>query len=273
MPPQGTRAAGISRTHDALVRSQDIRATEREFSACDRSFRYDRHALLTRQVQPNLHKVPIDIAPHQPSSLRGIRGCGWERPDLVAQKRAVRAKGGQVGLREQRSDFRGLIGGISSYPVPIASFFGSTSHEQNLLRSWMVDSDAFFASEFGPSYVAAVFHSHETCPHLHHYVVGPAAHLHPGLRAELENGRRIDDDRERLRRYRQAMRDFLDRYYAHVGCKYGHKRSGNIRPSPRVPDRKSYLVQKQAERLFQEMGASNAEALVRIIYERHGGHR
>ena len=216
MPPQGIRAAGISRSHDALVRSQDIRATEREFSACDRSFRYDRHALLTRHVQPSLHKVLIDfptgrafatarlhttgIAPHQPSSLRGIRGCGWERPDLVAQKRAVRAKGGQVGLREQRYDFRGLIGGISSYPVPIASFFGSTSHEQNLLRSWMVDSDAFFASEFGPSYVAAVFHSHETCPHLHHYVVGPAAHLHPGLRAELENGRRIEDDRERLRR-------------------------------------------------------------------------
>lgn len=193
--------------------------------------------------------------------------------DLMAQKRAVRAKDGQVHLRKQRSDFRGLLGGISSYPVPIESFSRSTSHEQNLLRSWIVDSDAFFASEFGPAYIAAVLHSDESCPHLHHYVVGPAAHLHPGLRAELENGRRIDDDRERLRRYRQAMRDFLDRYHAHVGCKYGHKRSGNIRPSPRVPDRKSYLVQKQAERLFQEMGASNAEVLARIIYERHAGHR
>ena len=185
---------------------------------------------------------------------------------LMAQHREVRAKNGKIYLRNQRFDFRGLLGGISSYPIPTASFIGSTSQEQNLLRSWLVDSDAFFLGEFGPAYLAAVLHSDETCPHLHHFIVGPAARLHPGLQAELEDGSRIKNGRERLRRYKQAMRDFLDRYFAQVGCKYGHRRAGNIRPSPRVSDRKSYLVQKQAATLFQEIGASNAEDMAKRIY-------
>ena len=187
---------------------------------------------------------------------------------FMAEDTQVRAKNGKVHHRKQRSDSRGLLGGITSYPRPTADFRNCSKREEELLRSWMVDSDAFFTTEFGAAYVAAVLHADETCPHIHHYVVGSVVQLHPGLRAEIENGRRIEDDKERLRRYRQAMREFLDRYHAQVGIKYGHQRFGNIRPLPRIPDRKTYLVQKEAQRLFEEMGATAeyAEQIARHIY-------
>ncbi len=225
--------------------------------------------LLLEADRASTHTSHIE-KPRRPRWLFGSPQVVHKAIDgLMAQQQEVRAKNGKIHLRKQRSDFRGLLGAISSYPSPTESFIGSTSHEQDMLRSWIADSDAFLAGEFGPAYVAAVIHSDETFPHLHHYFVGSAVRLHPGLRAELEDGRRIKDDRERLRRYRDAMRAFLDRYHAQVGCKYGHIRAGNIRPSPREPDRKSYLVRRQAVRLFQEIGASDAEDSVKRFYVHH----
>jgi hypothetical protein len=187
---------------------------------------------------------------------------------LMASLQEVCQKDGRILLRKQRADYRGVLGCITSYPIETKEFRRGTAQDQKLFRDWAADTDMFMQREFGELYIAAVPHYDEGYPHFHHYIVGPAAHIHPGLRAELEDGRRIADAKERLRRYRMGMRQFLDRFHAQVGIKYGHARNGNIRPNPRIPDRKSYFVLKEVERILRENGIFNAESLAHEIFYR-----
>ena len=186
---------------------------------------------------------------------------------LMAKPQRVRQKDGSILLRKQRADYRGVLGCITSYPIETDSLRQSTEQDLQLFKNWARDTHAFVQGEFGDPYIAAVLHLDESHPHFHHYVVGPAAHIHPGLRAELEDQRRISDAKERLRRHRLGMSEFLDRFHSQVGTKYGHGRKGNVRPNPRIPDRKSYLARQEVERILRENGILNAESLARDIFQ------
>ena len=186
--------------------------------------------------------------------------------ELMAKPQKVRRKDSTIQSRKPRYDYRGLLACVSSYPVAVETLRHASSTEKKLARSWVADVDEFVKSEFEDAYVGAVIHSDETFPHVHHFVVGASTHLHPGSRAELIDGHRIDDNQERIRKYKKGLSDFLDRFHARVGIKYGHVRKGNIRPSPRIRDRKTWLVEKEAARLFHELGDADAEARARYIF-------
>lgn len=186
--------------------------------------------------------------------------------ELMATPQEVRRKDGTTYFRKPRNDYRGLLACVSSHPATVAAICKAPAQERQRFAEWISDVDEFVTSEFGMAHVATVIHVDETFPHMHHFIVGPAAHLHPGMRAELINGRRIDDSQERIRRYKKGLTDFLNRYHARVGIKYGHKRKGNIRQQARIRDRKTWLVQKEAEQIFRELGAIDAQSRAREIY-------
>jgi Plasmid recombination enzyme len=185
---------------------------------------------------------------------------------LMAKPQAVRRKDGTIHFRKPRSDYRGLLACVASYPVAMEALPHLPKEELGVLRAWLSDVDEFVNKEFGEAYVGAVIHRDEAFPHIHLYAVGPLTQLHPGLRAELNDGCRIDDNQERMRRYKKALSDFLDRFHTEVSAKYGHARKGNRRPSPRIRDRKTWMVQKEAERVFRELGDVDAEARARNIF-------
>jgi hypothetical protein len=86
--------------------------------------------------------------------------------------------------------------------------------------------------------------------------------IHPGLKAERENGRRIAESSERVKGHRQALREFLDRFQHHVGNKYGHERKGNRRPFERIESRAIYLAMKEAEAIQRLHRSEKLEALL-----------
>ena len=185
---------------------------------------------------------------------------------LMEKPKAVRRKDGKIHYRKPRSDYRGLLACVASYPVAVETLLRVPREELKVLQAWVSDVDEFVTKEFGDAYVGAVIHRDEAFPHIHYYAVGPLTQLHPGLRAELNNGCRIDDNQERMRRYKKAMSEFLDRFHTQVSAKYGHARKGNRRSAPRIHDRKTWMVQKEAEKLFRELGDADAEARARNIF-------
>lgn len=185
----------------------------------------------------------------------------------MSEPETVRRRGGTTYVRQRRSNHRVLLGCVASYPALTSSFLEATNNQKQALRDWVSDVEDFVEREFGTAFVASVIHRDESHPHLHLFVVGPAARLHPGYCAEIENGQRLLDAKERLRRYKKAMQDLLDRYYEHVGRKYGHQRRGNRRPSPRVRDRKAYLARRAREQSIGDIG----EQLDRMGHERMKG--
>lgn len=205
--------------------------------------------------------------PHKPRWIRGSPLDVQSAIDgLMVKPQEVRCKNGKTHFRKPRSDYRGLLTCVSSYPVTVAAVRKVPEEEKERLVQWVWDVEGFVTSEFGDAHVATVVHLDETFPHMHHFIVGASVHLHPGMRAELTNGCRIDDNQERIRRYKKGMIDFLDRFHASVGIKYGHRRKGNIRRQARILDRKTWLVQKEAERIFRDLGADDAEARARDIF-------
>ena len=185
---------------------------------------------------------------------------------LMAKPHAVRRKDGTISFRKPRSDYRGLLACVVSYPVAVEALRHLRKEELDVFRAWAANVDEFLTEEFGDAYVGAVIHRDESFPHFHCFVVGPLTQLHPGVRAELNQGCRIDDNQERMRRYKNAMSEFLDRFHTQVSAKYGHARKGNRRPRPRISDRKTWMVQKEAQKLFHDLGDVDAETRARSIF-------
>ena len=171
--------------------------------------------------------------------------------ELISAGQSVTGKDGKIRTRAVRHDFRGLIDCVMSYPIA-TEIVESAGHEQkDEFREWVADTTAFMDQEFAEKLIAACVHVDESHLHQHYYVVGPAQHIHPGLRAEIESGRRIEDGKERVRRYRQGVKDFLDRYHAQVSSRYGHLRRGNGQALARIRDRATFNIMREAERVRQ----------------------
>ena len=168
-----------------------------------------------------------------------------ELGSFVRTPQPVRPKSGGVLYRKARSDLRCFMDCVASYPIETNYFSQASDIEKNTLKDWVERTHVFMGDEFGPHYISSCIHSDESHPHLHCYIVGNASRLHPGLRAEFEDGRRISDGRERIRRYRRGVGAFLDRYYSQVSCRFGHLRKGDRRLTPRIPKRRDYMKFKE----------------------------
>lgn len=149
-----------------------------------------------------------------------------------------RSKSGKLFSRQPRSDHRALLGGVLSWPVPMDQI--SLPQNKSLAKQlflWMRASIEWLKEKFGKHLQGVCSHADETYPHLHMLAVGDANLLHPGLQAEFEGGKRLSNRKEKKRRYRAAMRLFLDDYFQKVGSKFGLERSTGKRPLSRIKDR------------------------------------
>jgi len=148
-----------------------------------------------------------------------------------------RKKAGVIHFRKPRSDQRVLIGGVLSWPIPLARLaLPGNGQLAKQLHQWIIASIKWLHETFGKHLFGVCSHADEPYPHIHSMVVGDANLLHPGLLAEFEDGKRLANRREK-KRYKAAMRRFLDDYFEKVGSKFGLERSTGKRPLSRIRDR------------------------------------
>ncbi len=212
------------------------------------------HALLAEADRVPSHCSHIE----RPLPPRWYRGSPEEAlrelKSFLGKPQLVRLKSGGVLYRKVRPDQRCFMDCVASYPPDIEYLKQNPSDiEKKKLREWINQTQTFIEKEFGAHYVACCLHLDESHVHFHFYIVGNASRIHPGLRSELVDGRRIKDGKERMRRHREALRAFLDRFYSDVGCKLGHSRGEHRRIARRIPDRQAY---KEFKRLLEQRDES-----------------
>jgi hypothetical protein len=105
------------------------------------------------------------------------------------------------------------------------------------LHAWLLASIDWLRRRFGNYLVAVLSHADETYPHLHFFCVGDANAIHPGLRAEFEDGVRLTSHSLKKARYRAAMASFLDDYHQEVGSHFDLQRNTGRLPTRRIKDR------------------------------------
>ena len=77
----------------------------------------------------------------------------------------------------------------------------------------------------------------ESHPHMHFFVVGDANKLHPGLKNEFEDGKRIKDSSERFLRHKIGLRNWLKDYSEEVSEHCGLQYIESEEPVQRVENR------------------------------------
>lgn len=164
----------------------------------------------------------------------------------MSEGATVRLKDGKELKRKRRSDHRSLVAGVLSHPLPMNDLRSQGGVREkmdaikraDLVKRWRDDAVAWLKKQWGDKLVAVVEHRDESHPHLHFFVVGDAQRLHPGLRAELVDGVRSDDAKQRRVAHRAALSAWLDAYHRDVGQRHGMERGdGSSRPIWRIKDR------------------------------------
>lgn len=148
----------------------------------------------------------------------------------------VKLKDGRVVTRRRRHDHRCLVAGTISHPATM-KMARSDPRGSEIIRDWAVDSTRWLQRQYGSRLVGVLLHTDESHPHLHFFIAGDAQRLHPGMRAELENDRRLTDNDERIRRHKAGLKRWLDDYQAQVGDKNHLVRGLGSRPAWRLKDR------------------------------------
>ena len=160
-------------------------------------------------------------------------------------------RSGKKSTRKRRSDHRCLLGGVTSWPVPVKDFGEQNSTEKKRFQDWVWASKSWLETRFGENLKGIVVHGDEGYFHLHFFVVGDANQHHPGLAAEFVDGVRLSSRSEKGIRYVSAMQTFLDEAHEAVGSKYGLDRSLGGNSLPRIKDRATYMrvraLQKEIE--------------------------
>ena len=209
-----------------------------------------------------------DRVPSHCSHIKRPRPARWlmdspeevhvELESFTSRPQPVRPKSGGLRYRKVRSDLRCFMDCVASYPVEVEDFRHASDSDKLILKEWVDKTHHFIQAEFGSNYIACCFHLDESHPHFHFYIVGNASRLHPGLRAEFVDGRRIKDDKERKRLHINGLKAFLDRYYEQVSCQFGHSRGDHRRSERRILKRDDYrkwkvLLERSKEPIETEL--------------------
>lgn len=165
----------------------------------------------------------------------------------------IRQGDGKVRMRKRRRDFRCLVAGVASWPQGFHDFHSREEFTaaQPRMKDWYERTYAWLQRNFADELIAVVLHRDEEHLHLHFFVAGDANVLHPGLRAEFENGRRLSSRAEKQVRYKAAMREMQDSYHADVGRPCGLARMGRGLGQPRIKDRALALRVLSLERKLE----------------------
>lgn len=145
----------------------------------------------------------------------------------LAEKRASMGKDSQG--RKLRKDAQILLGGVASYPIPISQL---TPNDEGL-KKWLKHNFNFLNQHCGSTLKSIIAHTDEKFFHIHWYQVPDIetisgrfniGQVHPGILARDTVGGK--QAKEKMRSYKQAMRDLQDSHYEQVGKPCGLAREG-----------------------------------------------
>lgn len=155
----------------------------------------------------------------------------------MASPEKLKMKDGKIVDRKRRKDTRAFSAGVLSWPDSL-QFLRKNRGRHEAMKQWFGDSLAWLQKTYGDKLSAVVVHQDESHPHMHFFVVGECQKLHPGLAAELKNGKRIADRGERAEAYSAGLKGWLDDYQHQVGQHVGLDRGVQLaKPAWRVKDR------------------------------------
>lgn len=205
------------------------------------------HAYTTKSGAPILNeadRVPGFIAhvpePQTPKWHLGSRQqIELAITKYMSEPAPLRNKDGAVVGRKRRVDHRCLVAGVASWPDPMELCLSSTypKERHDTLKKWLLLTLAWLKKQYGDKLIAACTHSDESHPHVHFFVVGDAQRIHPGMRNELVNDRRLVVPDERFVAHKAGLKQWLDDFFADVAQPCGLHRSTGARQIWRIRDR------------------------------------
>ncbi len=172
--------------------------------------------------------------------------------------------------RKTRKDAQLLLAGVASYPKTIEETDYNSEHFQH----WLNLSIAFLKEEYGDCLRSIVLHAEdESHPHIHFYAIpNPNENselnirdIHVGMKArDTVSDKGIGSGKKRRKLYKDAMREFQDRYYSKVGISSGLSRLG---PKRQRMTRKEWRdEQNRCDRLkYYEQQKTNIEKLSKTL--------
>lgn len=215
--------------------------------------------------------------PHvlQPRPPTVVHGMSIEQVRTMHHTQAGKARQSLANGKDRaiRQDQNTLLTVILSHPALTAELQDPGKAAD--VGLWQERSMAWLKAQHGDRLVSVIRHDDESHPHLHAYVLPDdpamkATALHPGYAAKAAalNGRSGKEaNKEGDRAYRDAMRQWQDRYWADVGLPCGLTRIG---PGRRRLDRKAWRAEKQAAEavLESQKAAKAAQAAAKGIKAR-----
>ncbi|MFA9385782.1 MAG: plasmid recombination protein [Vibrio cyclitrophicus] len=180
-----------------------------------------------KAVADECERVP-GACPHveDPKPSINIFGCRPSEAVQLAEERAEIAKDSRG--RKLRKDAQIILGGIVSYPTPMSELNPNCKE----FRKWIKLNHNFLKKKFGENYKSMEFHREESFPHMHYYLVPPIdkngrmniGEVHQGIYARDNCSSKKAKDK--MRAYKEAMRQFQQEYYEKVGKPCGLTKEG-----------------------------------------------
>jgi hypothetical protein len=189
----------------------------------------------------------------------------------MSARAAFTLKSTKTVFRKRRADHRCLVAGVLSSPTAMQTIHdarkrapgGTEPAEVVELDRWFGDALNWIVQVFGSKLVGVLAHLDEAYPHLHFFAAGDAQRIHPGLRSELVDNRRIENPEARMSAYKRGVKDWLDSYYVHVGLRNGHSRGGGVNlPAWRIRDRSTRRKMLEIDARLEELASSIREIKV-----------
>ncbi|TOZ83278.1 plasmid recombination protein [Vibrio parahaemolyticus] len=153
--------------------------------------------------------------------------------------------------RKLRKDAQIILAGVVSYPIPVADL----DPQSPKFKRWLILNHNFLKQKYGSQYKSLELHRDETYPHCH-FIVVPAldsnsrmniGDVHQGIYAR--DNCNSTSAKQKIRAYKEAMRQFQDEYYQKVAREVGLTRSG---PRKRRLSRKEWMTEKSTAKLITE---------------------
>ncbi|MEZ8378771.1 plasmid recombination protein [Vibrio splendidus] len=159
--------------------------------------------------------------------------------------------------RKVRCDAQIMLAGVASYPQKAKE----SSPRDPEFRRWLKLNHDFLKKTWGDEYVSSVLHVDEEYLHIHFYIVPNLGDRKEFNISTVHHGVRARDEfkslslKEKNNKYKNAMRNFQDRYYKEVGVPTGLTRIG---PRSRRLTRREWVYEKNNANLIRNERAKLA---------------
>jgi len=170
---------------------------------------------------------------------------------------------GRAGERKQRKDHRCLVAGTISWPDTVLTCRAATYSRESreLYMKWQDKLIEWLRKQFGSNLIAACAHMDESHPHIHFFVVGDAQRMHPGMKNELVNNKRIEVKADRYAAHKSGLKAWVDDFFSDVGQYCGLQRKIGSRPVWRIKDRAIRARLVEIDRALKE----RPDAVIQVL--------